>query len=241
MEHVIRLRHSRLSLPLSPFCTLSPCPYSRGPWKPHSSRERHLPVGSGLNRTELNTLIIVVEKSGYQIRLPFGQSAIQSIRKALYLNVPRCGIIAGDDNWMPLLDERGCRVVPQVPHQSQDLVGDGAHLHGDVLLPAGFLLSISAWHLQLWWFWLCVSSTQSSQLSRNQDLKKKSSPNHLFARPLGYFGVAIWYLVTLVSLSAVVKHSLIFYCVSLYIWPVYLNNQSLRSRLPDLTYLTQHT
>ena len=43
---------------------------------------------------------------------------------------------------MPLLDERGCRVVPQVPHQSQDLVGDGAHLKGDVPLPAGFPLSI---------------------------------------------------------------------------------------------------
>ena len=51
------------------------------------------------------------------------------------LGVPRCGIVARDDNGMPLLDKRRHRVVPQVPHQSQDLVGDGTDLQGDVPLP----------------------------------------------------------------------------------------------------------
>ena len=37
---------------------------------------------------------------------------------------------------MALLDERSSRVVPQVSQQSQDLVGDGAHLQGDIPLPA---------------------------------------------------------------------------------------------------------
>ena len=51
------------------------------------------------------------------------------------LGVPRCGIVARDDNGVPLLDKRRHRVVPQVSHQSQDLVGDGTDLQGDVPLP----------------------------------------------------------------------------------------------------------
>ena len=54
----------------------------------------------------------------------------------MYLNVPRRRIIARDDDGVALLDERGSRVVPQVSQQSQDLVGDGANLQGNVPLPA---------------------------------------------------------------------------------------------------------
>ena len=40
--------------------------------------------------------------------------------------------------------------------------------------------------------------------------------------------------------SLSVKYSLIFYSVSLFIQLAYMKLHSLRSRLPDLTYLTQH-
>ena len=80
---------------------------------PRSSRARRLPV-----------------KGDTICNLTFPQV------KTLYLNVPRRRIIARDDNGMALLDERGSRVVPQVTQQSQDLVGDRAHLQGNVPLPA---------------------------------------------------------------------------------------------------------
>ena len=81
---------------------------------PHSSRGRPLPVQ--VDPIHILTFTIQV--------------------KTVYLNVPRRRIIARDDNGVALLDERSSRVVPQISQQSQDLVGDGAHLHGDIPLPS---------------------------------------------------------------------------------------------------------